>query len=100
MTDGQPYGDSTPDSLPKAQKRASELVSDKRLVVFPIWIGNDNTADGMNTLAGFSPKNPPKKLNGLDFAKFFMWLSRSVSAASQSSSEAEIRLPTMDWTVL
>ena len=100
MTDGHPYGDSSSSAVPTAQRRTCDLVSNKKLVVFPIWIGNDNTANGMNTLAGLSPKNPPKKLNGLDFSKFFQWLSRSVSSASQSASEADIKLPPMDWTVL
>lgn len=100
MTDGHPYGDSSKSSVTTAQKRASDLVLHKEMVVFPIWIGNDNTVNGIETLAGFSPKNPPLKLKGLDFSSFFQWLSRSVSSASHSSSESEIKLPNIEWSVL
>ena len=97
MTDGCPYGDSSTKSVPNAQKRISELIANRKISVFTIWIGNDNTVSGMKTLAGFSPNRPPKKLRGLDFNSFFRWLSKSVSAASQSTSEEAIQLPPTDW---
>lgn len=99
MTDGHPYGDSSRSAVPTAQRRTGELVLSGKLTVFPIWIGNDNTENGINTLAGFSPKNTPKQLKGLDFSKFFQWLSRSVSLRSQSAPGVGVKLDTIDWSV-
>lgn len=100
MTDGHPYGDSSKNAVSTAQKRASDMVSKRDLVVFPIWVGHDNTANGMDTLAGFSPQNRPRQLKGVDFASFFGWLSKSVSATSHSSSESDIKLPPLEWSVV
>ena len=100
MTDGHPFGDSSKTSLPTAQRRATELVNNNKLGVFPIWIGNNNQEKGMSILAGFSPKNKPAKLKGIDFSKFFDWLSKSVSSASSSNSESDIRLAPLDWVTM
>ena len=101
MTDGRPYGDSSSSAVPTAQKRTCELVSGGKLTVFPIWIGNDNTKNGIDILKGFSPigHNPPVTLKGLDFSKFFQWLSRSVSRQSQSAPGERVELPRIDWSV-
>ena len=84
MTDGAPYGDKDPSSVERAQNRASKMVNNGKLVVFPIGIGEQVN---MSELAKFSPKRPPVKIKGLEFSKFFLWLSSSVSKTSQSNGE-------------
>jgi len=87
MTDGQPTDDTHID----ISTDISDRVLAKRLTVFPIGIGDG--AD-MNVLAMFSPKRPPLKLKGLNFAKFFEWLSKSVVATSQSTPGESVPLDT------
>ncbi len=77
MTDGRPT-----DSINDAVKRTVMMVKERKLTIFPIGIGSD--AD-MSTLARFSPNRTPLRLKGLNFAKFFEWLSQSVSRVSQSN---------------
>lgn len=98
MTDGLPEGDSTHNAVQNAQERATNLVKSNKLVVMPIYIGNQNVEQGIKTLAGFSPKNPPARLDGLRFSDFFKWLSMSVSGISQSNTK-NFNLPPMNWTV-
>ena len=87
MTDGQPNGH--PDNLERAVQRVTELVSQKKLTVFPIGIGAD--AD-MGVLARFSPNRPPLRLRGLSFKEFFEWLSKSVSRVSRSTPGDTVKL--------
>ena len=77
MTDGQPT-----DAIDLAVKRTAELTERRKLTVFPIGIGEG--AD-MGTLALFSPKRSPLRLQGLKFREFFEWLSKSVARVSQST---------------
>lgn len=79
MTDGEPNG--SPSELERAIQRTSNAVNQRKLTVFPIGIGRN--AD-MRTLARFSPRHPPLRLQGLKFQEFFQWLSQSVSRTSQS----------------
>lgn len=76
MTDGQPT-----DSIEAAVQRTTLLVEQRKLTIFPIGIGE---GVDMEVLARFSPKRAPLRLQGLNFASFFEWLSRSVSRVSQS----------------
>ena len=87
MTDGQPNG--RPAELERAVQRVTDLVSQKKLTVFPIGIGAD--AD-MSVLARFSPNRPPLRLRGLSFKEFFEWLSKSVSRVSQSAPGDTVKL--------
>ena len=70
-----------------AIKIVSKLYNDKKLILFPIGIGD--RAD-MNKLSQFG--RPAAKLNGLKFKEFFEWLSQSVSIVSQSSPGETITL--------
>lgn len=79
MTDGEPNG--SDEELSRAIKRTVDLVTSRKLTVFPIGIGT--TAD-MGILEKFSPDRVPLKLKGLKFQEFFSWLSKSVSKTSQS----------------
>lgn len=78
MTDGAP----TDSSHLAVARDVADRVNAKKLTIFPIGIGAE--AD-MATLQSFSPQRPPLRLQGLNFAAFFEWLSKSVAAASQST---------------
>lgn len=84
MTDGGPT-----DSITNAVNSCLNLESSKKLVLFPIAIGNE--AD-MKTLAKFSSLRPPLKLKGLRFKELFTWLAKSVSATSQSTPGDTVQL--------
>ena len=84
MTDGAPT-----ESIDNAVRRVGEQVSAKRLSVFAIGIGVH--AD-MNVLARFSPNRSPLRLKGLEFGKFFEWLSQSVQRVSTSMPGEAIKL--------
>ena len=88
MTDGAPVG-SQPAELDRAIQRTVELITAKKLTVFPIGIGEE--AD-MNTLARFSPNRTPLRLKGMCFKEFFQWLSQSVSRTSMSMPGETIKL--------
>lgn len=88
MSDGRPEGHN-PHILEEQIKRTCELVNAGRLVVFAIGVGEK--AD-MKTLSRFSPKRSALRLQGLNFARFFEWLSRSVSRVSQSTPGDEVKL--------
>lgn len=79
MTDGKPNGDSS--ELSRAISRTVDMEAHRKLTIFPIGIGSG--AD-MKALSQFSAKRSPLKLQGLKFREFFSWLSKSVSATSQS----------------
>jgi uncharacterized protein YegL len=54
----------------------------------------------MDVLALFSGQEKPKRLKGLDFRRFFDWLSQSVSVVSQSILGDIPRLPSIsDWSI-
>jgi len=76
MTDGVPT-----DGYGHAATEVCNLIKNKKLVIFPVGVGDD--AD-MEVLKEFSPNKDPLKLKGLQFRPFFEWLSASVSAVSQS----------------
>lgn len=84
MTDGAPT-----DSIDGAISRVVKLVESKRLTVFPIGIGED--AD-MEVLAQFHPGRTPLRLRGLEFKRFFEWLSASVQRVSASIPGQDVPL--------
>ena len=88
MTDGRPEGGST-EVLNEQIDRMADLVNNRKLTVFPIGIGP--RAD-MNVLNRFSPGREALRLQGLNFASFFSWLSKSVSKVSQSTPGDKIPL--------
>jgi len=85
MTDGAP----TDRSHLAAGSKVADMVRHKKLTVFPIGVGSQ--AD-MKTLELFSPTRPPLRLQGLRFAEFFEWLSRSVAATSRSTPGEAVTL--------
>ena len=87
MTDGAPNGSNY--EYERAVHRTVEMVNAKKLTVFPIAIGDETDLTALNK---FSPKRPALKLQGLKFAEFFSWLSKSVSKTSQSTPGETVKL--------
>lgn len=87
MTDGEANGSES--ELQRAIERTVQMVNGKKLTIFPIGIGEEA---GMQTLHKFSPNRSPLKLQGLKFAEFFAWLSKSVSRTSQSTPGEKVQL--------
>lgn len=79
LTDGENNG--SQDSWQRAIDRVGNMVKSKKLTVFPIGIGKEAN---MSSLGKLSPNRSPLRLQGLKFAEFFEWLSKSVSKTSQS----------------
>jgi uncharacterized protein YegL len=84
MTDGVPT-----DDISAAAARIRELVTEKKLTVFSIAIGDEAK---LQTLTTLSPARPPRRLLGLNFREFFTWLSQSVSRVSQSTPGESVKL--------
>lgn len=91
MTDGIPMGNAN--ALRDAILRTRQLVEAKKLTLIPIAIGMD--AD-METLKRFAPSVTPVRLKGTKFNEFFQWLSKSISAVSQSMPGEVVPLPPLD----
>lgn len=64
----------------------------RRCVVFPI---GTRGAD-LEALGRFS-NTPPKRLEGLQFSDLFVWLSRSMTAVSQSAPGDRVQIPATTW---
>jgi len=93
MTDGQPN-----DRWQDAAIKLSDLANNKKVVIFPVGIGDDAN---MDVLRQFSPRREPLKLKGLKFQPFFEWLSASISATSQSIPGEKVPLPGVStWSEL
>lgn len=55
----------------KASSRCSDMVQNKKLVVFPIGVGEKASKE---TLSKFSSEIPPRRLKYMKFNEFFKWL--------------------------
>lgn len=77
MTDGSPT-----DDIGEARFRCSELVRARKLTVFPVAIGADANRDTLRQLSGGLE---PLSAGTADFARFFQWLSASVSQVVSTS---------------
>ncbi len=91
ITDGEPT-----DEWHTAATRIQAVEERKGVTFFVVGVERAN----LTTLAQIAPKNrPPVKLNGLDFASMFIWLSSSLGKVSDSKIGAQVALPpTSDWT--
>lgn len=84
MTDSMPNDDTR-----EAIRRISDMVREQKLTVFPIGIGPHAR---MDILRQFSPEWDPLRLRGLEFRKFFEWLSSSVARVSVSTPGQDVPL--------
>ncbi len=91
ITDGEPT-----DEWHSAATRIQAIEERKGVTFFVVGVDRAN----LTTLSQIAPKNrPPVKLNGLDFASMFIWLSSSLGKVSDSKIGAQVALPpTTDWT--
>jgi len=99
ITDGQP---TDRDQWAEAVSRVTAMEAANGVSIIPIGVKG---AD-LRILGELSRKRQPLMLDGLKFAEFFSWLSKSLSAVSQSathvSSEsgmdatAQVKLPPLD----
>jgi uncharacterized protein YegL len=80
LTDGEPTDGHAFDA---AVERLNTAERRKQITVFAVGVGGDVN---WKTLARVSKDRDPVKLQGLDFAKMFEWLSNSLSAVSNSST--------------
>ena len=85
MTDGKPTDDIT-----EAVRRTQELLSQRKLVVFPVAIGPNADIDVLNKFT--TPNRIALRLKGLRFREFFMWLSKSVAQVSRSTPGQKVKL--------
>ena len=86
MTDGYPT-----DEYDQVAAQVSNLIKSRKLVIFPVGIGDDVD---MEILKKFSPNKDPLRLKGLKFKPFFQWLSASVSQVSQSMPGDRVKIDT------
>jgi uncharacterized protein YegL len=84
MSDGYPTDDIT-----EASEAITQLAEKRKISVFPIAIGNADTA----VLSRLGGGRPALRLQGLKFQEFFVWLSKSVARVSQSTPGERINLP-------
>ena len=64
-------------------KKCREAQKNKKVVIHAVGTQGAN----LDKLAQFST-NSPKRLSGLRFTEFFLWLSRSVSCVSRAAPNA------------
>ena len=79
ISDGEP----TDYDWERVAKKCREAQENKKVIIHAIGTEEAN----LEKLAKFSTL-PPKRLNGLKFTEFFLWLSRSVSCVSKASPQA------------
>jgi uncharacterized protein YegL len=85
-TDGEPMWRSAREAIQTGEASA--------FTFFPVGVGGAN----MTKLGELSLKMPPVSLDGIDFTRFFLWLSKSQSVVGQSQPGQDIKLPPPDWT--
>jgi uncharacterized protein YegL len=85
LSDGAP----TDSDWQAAAQRTRQEEDAKGVLVFPIGVAG---AD-ISVLGQFSSKNSPQKLQGLQFAQFFKWLSVSQQRASSGQAGGSVQLP-------
>jgi uncharacterized protein YegL len=88
ITDGAPT-----DSWEVAAELALQEEGSKGVSIYAIGVQG---AD-LQTLARFSAARPPLMLQGLAFRDLFQWLSKSLSAVTQSQPGEQVALPSVSW---
>ena len=95
MTDGKPT-----DDVAEASRTVHRLCADRKLVFFGVGVGDGANMDRLGAIC--PPNRPPRRLQGLRFAEFFQWLSRSMASVSRSAGpDARVALPPADgWAAI
>lgn len=110
FSDGRPFGKDAKfiaDNLAAAQRQATEDVNDKKLTVYPVFIGDFREADDDPTveeldkeankfLEAFSPKQKPIILGSAKLSSFFKFLSQSFAGETRGAA-APAWVESDDW---
>ena len=91
ITDGEPQGESE-SIVERAAQRLRDDEANKRVVFFAVGVENANMVR-----LGHIVVRTPLKLNGLNFAEMFVWLSASMQKISQSKPDDMVALPPPGW---
>lgn len=91
MTDGGPDGDQ---DLAGLIQDIQIGAADKHFVFMPVGVTN---ADHIVLNQISQPDYPPLPLEGLEFGKFFKWLSKSISSVSKSATNEKVKFENLDW---
>ncbi len=89
ITDGRP----TDSGWEQAAADACREEEARALTLFAVGVEGADMAK----LARFSGQRPPLKLRGLAFEELFVWLSKSLTAVSQSRPGEQAPLPPVGW---
>ena len=98
LTDGVPEHDNDAD-LEQAATRLAEVEMNRGVAFYSFVIGDPARPTGTRQLAQLAPpQRPPVRLTSMEQLEgSILWLSRSVSAISQSQPGEGIRLPPPDY---
>ncbi|MGB5024648.1 MAG: VWA domain-containing protein [Saprospiraceae bacterium] len=91
MTDGAPDDDQDLAALIQELKIGGQ---GKHFVFMPVGVLGANQ-QVLNKIA--QPDYPPLPLEGLEFGKFFKWLSKSISSVSKSAQNENVTFDNPDW---
>ncbi|HJQ23819.1 MAG TPA: VWA domain-containing protein [Blastocatellia bacterium] len=94
ITDGEPQGESE-EIVRQAAQRIRDEEQNKRVAFFAVGVENAN----MSRLQEIAIR-APVKLNGLNFAELFVWLSASMQRVSQSKIGDQVALPPPGWSTV
>ena len=96
LTDGYPEHDTDAD-LAQAAARLKEMEDNRSVAFFCFGIGSPDLPADMSALEKLAPRDPKELTNMEQLDGSIQWLSRSVSAVSQSQPGEAIRLPDPDY---
>jgi uncharacterized protein YegL len=91
ITDGAPDPDQDVKGLITELKMGAK---EKHFVFMPVGVSN---ADHNFLQQIAQEEYPPLPLEGLEFGKFFKWLSKSISSVSKSAQNEKVNFETPDW---
>jgi len=95
MSDGAPTDPS--DVWAEAVRRANEAVVGNKAVIYSIAVEKADT----NKLKEITGGKEVKRMSGVKFQEFFVWLSASLSRASKVKAGTDVQLPATDsWSVV
>lgn len=104
ITDGKP-GDK--EELPAIQQKVKQLVCDKKLVVYPLVVGNDDNPTKVNEifdiLNGFCDKPMARHIKNAKYDDFFIFLLNSFDSITQSKVGDDVQIDESainDWASL